>query len=158
MEMVSFRATERGIKERNAVAIAAERVLRLAAQRASYDAELAERERIAQIRAEAVERAQAYARELRAAGFRYRPSIADIERKAMRVFRVTKAELHSNRRHRDVTFARQFVMYWCVRLTPLSLPQIGRLMGGKDHTTILHGSGVYPKKRDLMGRFLKPVR
>jgi len=158
MQVYAYSATERGIRERNASNIAVERANRLAAQRAAFEAELAERERIVKIRAEAVERAQAYARELKAAGFRYRPSIADIERKAIRVFGITKAELHSNRRHRRVSFARQFVMYWAVRLTPLSLPQIGRLMGGRDHTTCMHGSSVYPQKRELMGRFLKPVR
>lgn len=158
MFIYEYRATERGIRERNASSLSAERARRLAAQRATYDAELAERERIAQLRAASAERALAHAQELKAAGFRYHPSVADIERKALRVFNVTKAELHSNRRDRKVSFARQFVMYWAVRLTPMSLPQIGRLIGGRDHTTVLHGSNVYPQKRELRGRFLKPVR
>lgn len=161
MQMFAYRATERGIHERNAAMISEERASRLAAQRAAWEAEqaarLADRERIARIRADAVERAAAYAQELKRAGYRYRPSIAEIERRAMRVFGVTKAELRSNRRHREICFARQFVMYWTVRLTPLSLPQIGRIVG-RDHTSVLSGKRAYPEKRAKMGRYLRSAR
>lgn len=88
----------------------------------------------------------------------YRHSYAVIERRACRVFRLTKVELLSKRRHRDVAFARQFIMYWACRLTIRSLPEIGRLMGGRDHTTCLHGKRVYPQKRAKMGRHLRQVR
>ena len=158
MQVFAYRATERGIRERMAATVEDERSRRLAAQRAAYEAELAERERIELIRAEAAQRAKAYAQELRLAGFRYRPTVADIERKAMRIFGVSKKDLHGNRRYREIVFARHFVMYWAVRLTPLSLPQIGRLMGDRDHTTVLHGSDSYPEKRASMGRNLRRVR
>ena len=156
--MFAYRATERGIQQRMAATIGEERSKRLAAQRADYEAGLVERERIERIREEADERAKAYARELKAAGFRYRPTVADIERKAAKLFGVSKKDLHSYRRYREIVFARQFVMYWAVRLTPLSLPQIGRLMGNRDHTTVLHGSDSYPEKRAKMGRHLRRVR
>lgn len=158
MQMYAYRATERGIQERSAGAVAAERTLRLVNQRAAYEAELAERARIERIRSEAIERAAAYSRELKAAGHRYRPTIAEIERRACRAFGVTRSELHSRRRFRSIVLAKQFVMYWAVRLTPLSLPQIGRLMGGLDHTTCLHGKRAYPEKRAKMGRYLRPTR
>jgi chromosomal replication initiation ATPase DnaA len=80
-----------------------------------------------------------------------------IERRACMVFGVTRADLHGNRRQRKIAFARQFVMYWCTRLCGLSLPQIGNLMGGKDHTTVLHGKRQYPVKRAAMGRHLKAL-
>lgn len=156
--MFAYRATEQGIQKRMAAIVDEERSRRLAAQRAAYEAELAERERIERVRAEAAQRAKAYAQELRLAGFRYRPTVADIERKAIKVFGVLKKDLHGNRRYREIVFARQFVMYWAVRLTPLSLPQIGRLMGDRDHTTVLHGSNSYPEKRAAMARNLRRVR
>ncbi len=155
MYVFEYRATERGIRERNASAISAQRASRLAAQRASYDAELAERERIERIRADASERARAYALELKLAGFRYRPSLSEIKRRACRVFGVTKSELHSNRRVKHIVMAKHFVMYWAVRLTPLSLPQIGKLMGGFDHTSILSGKRSYVLKRAKMNRHLR---
>lgn len=82
----------------------------------------------------------------------------EIERRALKLFRLRRTELHSNRRNRDIVFARQFVMYWTCRLTDRSLPQIGRLMGGLDHTTVHHGRKAYREKRWKMGRILRPDR
>lgn len=84
-------------------------------------------------------------------------SYAMIEKRICRAFKVSAKDLHANRRHRNVVFARQAMMYWATRLTTLSLPQIGRLMGGRDHTTVLHGYQVYPKKRAEMGRHLRAI-
>lgn len=160
--MYAYRATERGIRERNIHLIADERTTRLAAQRAAWEAEQearqAEQARIDLIRAEASERAKAYAHELKRAGVSYRPTVAEIERRACKLFGCTKSQLHNNRRHREIIFARQFVMYWAVRLTKLSLPQIGRLMGNRDHTTVIHGRDAYPQKRVEMGRYLRPAK
>lgn len=81
-----------------------------------------------------------------------------IEARAMKVFKVSKMELRGVRRNQEVCFARQFVMYWTRRLTTLTLPQIGRLMGGRDHTTVLHGSRVYVGKRRAQGRTIRAAR
>lgn len=83
---------------------------------------------------------------------------SEIERRACRAFGVTRSELQSPRRHKSIVFARQFVMYWSVRLTSHSYPQIGRLIGGRDHTTVIHGCRTYEKKRKAMGRTLRAAR
>jgi len=83
---------------------------------------------------------------------------AEIEAKAIILFGVTKNELRSHRRNRDIVFVRQFIMYWASRMTELSTPLIGKLMGGFDHTTILHGKDAYVSKRAKMGRTLRNVR
>jgi len=51
----------------------------------------------------------------------------------------TIAELCSTQRFRELVQARQYVYWLCKKETALSLPQIGRALGGRDHTTILHG-------------------
>ena len=43
------------------------------------------------------------------------------------------------RRSRDIAVARQVAMYLARDLTEMSLPQIGQALGGRDHTTIMHG-------------------
>jgi len=51
----------------------------------------------------------------------------------------TVNELRSVRRHKGVVLARQEAMWRCKTETPNSLPQIGRALGNRDHTTVLHG-------------------
>jgi chromosomal replication initiator protein len=52
-------------------------------------------------------------------------------------FALPKGELTGRKRTRTVTLPRQLAMYLSRRHTPLSYPEIGRLMGGKNHTTVL---------------------
>ncbi len=54
-------------------------------------------------------------------------------------FDVTIAELESPSRRQPLARARQVAMYLCRQLTDLSLPRIGTLFGGRDHTTVIHG-------------------
>ena len=44
----------------------------------------------------------------------------------------------SVRRSRVVARPRQVAMYLSKTFTPKSLPEIGKLFGGRDHTTVLH--------------------
>jgi len=54
-------------------------------------------------------------------------------------FHVTIPELESPSRRQPLARARQVAMYLCRQLTDLSLPRIGTLFGGRDHTTVMHG-------------------
>ncbi len=54
-------------------------------------------------------------------------------------FNVSLIDLVSPRRNAKITFARQIAMYLAHRVTDRSLPEIGRAIGGRDHTTVLHG-------------------
>lgn len=52
---------------------------------------------------------------------------------------VKRIDLLSHRRTVDIVRPRQLCFYLMKTCTTLSLPLIGRHMGGKDHTTVLHG-------------------
>lgn len=62
-------------------------------------------------------------------------------------FDFTVAELNSKSRTRALVTARQIAMYLLRELTEMSLPKIGELMGGRDHTTVIHAER---KIRELM--------
>ena len=53
-------------------------------------------------------------------------------------FSLTMEDLCGSSRSRVLVNARQIAMYLCRELTDLSLPKIGQLFGGRDHTTVIH--------------------
>ena len=55
-----------------------------------------------------------------------------------RHYQVEPAQLNSASRDRRVTLPRQIAMYLARELTNMSLPDIGRNFGGRDHTTVMH--------------------
>ena len=55
-------------------------------------------------------------------------------------FGVSLDALCSADRSRVLVNARQIAMYLCRELTDLSLPKIGQLFGGRDHTTVMHAN------------------
>ncbi len=54
-------------------------------------------------------------------------------------YAVSLEELVGHNRRREVVVPRQIAMYLTREMTQLSLPQIGHIFGGRDHTTVLHG-------------------
>jgi chromosomal replication initiator protein len=67
-----------------------------------------------------------------------RVKIEDILKVVGRHFNVARTDLLSPRRARTVVVPRQIGMYLAKKLTSRSLPEIGRLFGGRDHSTVLH--------------------
>ena len=65
------------------------------------------------------------------------PEAADIERTVAAHFGVTREALRSGSRDRSATQARGVAMYLIRRHTRLSFPEIGRLLGSKQHSTVL---------------------
>lgn len=54
-------------------------------------------------------------------------------------YRLPVAELGGRSRTKIVTHARQMAMYLARELTSASLPQIGEALGGRNHSTVVHG-------------------
>lgn len=54
-------------------------------------------------------------------------------------FNVRTTDLKSDKRVRKLSLPRQICMYLLRKHLLMSYPEIGKFMGGKDHTTILHG-------------------
>ena len=53
-------------------------------------------------------------------------------------FGIRIEDMHSPRRAIEVARPRQVAMFLSKQLTTRSLPQIGRMFGGRDHTTVMH--------------------
>ena len=54
------------------------------------------------------------------------------------MMQVSKKELYSDCRFRKLAMARSIIMNLLRDLSSLSYPKIGEIMGGKDHSTIIH--------------------
>jgi len=74
------------------------------------------------------------------------PSPADVPPTGQEILEITAltfgyspAELRGPSRTQPLATHRQMAMYLCRQLTDLSLPKIGKIFGGRDHTTIMHG-------------------
>ncbi len=55
-------------------------------------------------------------------------------------FGITQQDIASQKRSRDIVIPRQIVMYLCRDMTDTPLQTIGKYIGGRDHTTIIHGA------------------
>jgi chromosomal replication initiator protein len=65
-------------------------------------------------------------------------SVDDIQQKIAEYYSINPKEMRSKKRTRTIAFPRQVAMYASKELTQMSLPEIGNLFGGRDHTTILY--------------------
>ena len=65
-------------------------------------------------------------------------TIDEIQRKVADYYGLKVADLLSERRAREVARPRQIAMYIAKKMTPRSLPEIGRRFGKRDHTTVMH--------------------
>ena len=65
-------------------------------------------------------------------------SVDNIQRTVAEYYKIKMADMISKRRNRSVARPRQMAMCLSKELTNHSLPEIGNMYGGRDHTTVLH--------------------
>ncbi len=65
-------------------------------------------------------------------------TIENIQKMVAEYYNIRVSDLHSKRRSRSITRPRQVAMSISKELTTNSLPEIGDLFGGRDHTTVIH--------------------
>jgi chromosomal replication initiator protein len=97
-----------------------------------------------------------------------RTSVEEIQQRVAERFGIARAELVGSSRAATPLRARQVAIFLTRELTDLSLPQIGRLYGGRDHTTVLNSlrrieasldedPDLAEKVRELRGAIHNPV-
>lgn len=63
-------------------------------------------------------------------------------------FKLKVDELLAKRRTRNVSYPRQIAMYLSRELTETSLPRLGEMFGGRDHTTVIHAYEKISRERN----------
>ena len=61
-----------------------------------------------------------------------------IQEKVAEFYQIRIDDFKAKKRTNNIAYPRQIGMYLCREMTDLSLPKIGELFGGRDHTTVLH--------------------
>lgn len=65
-------------------------------------------------------------------------SVENIQKTVADFYKIKVADMYSKKRPASIAKPRQIAMYLAKELTQKSLPEIGELFGGRDHTTVLH--------------------
>lgn len=65
-------------------------------------------------------------------------SVENIQKAVADFYGIKVADMYSKKRPANIAKPRQIAMYIAKELTQKSLPEIGELFGGRDHTTVLH--------------------
>jgi len=66
------------------------------------------------------------------------PQVYDIKQAVAKHYGLAYGDMTTQRRAKRVCQPRQLAMYLSRKLTDRSYPEIGRLFGGRDHTTVMH--------------------
>ncbi|MCH9757871.1 MAG: chromosomal replication initiator protein DnaA [Proteobacteria bacterium] len=61
-----------------------------------------------------------------------------IKEKVAHYYHIRTSDLSSQKRHRAIAIPRHIAVYLCRQMTNMSLPEIGRSFGKRNHTTVLH--------------------
>ena len=77
-------------------------------------------------------------------------SVENIQKTVADYYKIKVADMYSKKRPASIARPRQIAMYLAKELTQKSLPEIGELFGGRDHTTVLHAVRKMAAERQQM--------
>jgi chromosomal replication initiator protein len=77
-------------------------------------------------------------------------SVENIQKTVADYYKIKVADMYSKKRPASIARPRQIAMYLAKELTQKSLPEIGEMFGGRDHTTVLHAVRKISAERQQM--------
>jgi len=78
-------------------------------------------------------------------------SVENIQKTVADFYKIKVADMYSKKRPASIARPRQIAMYLAKDMTKKSLPEIGELFGGRDHTTVLHAVRKIGEERTRNG-------
>jgi chromosomal replication initiator protein len=84
-------------------------------------------------------------------------TVSQVQQIVAEYYSLKVSDLKSKNRNKSVVIPRQVAMYLARTLTSSSLPEIGKMFGGKDHTTVIHACNKVKNKMDQEKAFRKEV-
>jgi chromosomal replication initiator protein len=85
-------------------------------------------------------------------------SVENIQKTVADYYKIKIADMYSKKRPASIARPRQIAMYLAKELTQKSLPEIGELFGGRDHTTVLHAVRKVAAERQLQTELAQQLR
>ncbi len=79
-------------------------------------------------------------------------SVENIQKAVADFYSIKVADMYSKKRPANIARPRQIAMFMAKELTQKSLPEIGELFGGRDHTTVLHAVRKIGEERSHDGQ------
>ena len=84
-------------------------------------------------------------------------TIDEILDKVCEHFNVTTTAVNSRSRKHDIVLARQVSMYFAQKYTKMPASRIGKLVGNRDHSTVIHSCSQIEKKLQVDKRFTAEI-
>lgn len=75
-------------------------------------------------------------------------SVDKIQKVITTHFNIKLSDLKSKKRTKTVVVPRQMAMFLCRELLKMSFPEIGRVFGGKDHSTVIYACNMIEKQKE----------
>ena len=85
-------------------------------------------------------------------------TIDEIVEKVCVHYNVSASDVNSKSRRRDLVIARQVSMYLTQKYTKMPASRIGKLVGGRDHSTVIHSCTQVEQRMKIDKAFMEDVQ